>query len=233
MDPHDDLLMSDIQTFPQEDPTITAKIQAAEQKALKAQEAAEKKSRAKEKESGQVAKAQAMPVQRKAVGIDKETRAREMKAHKIRLYFAKLGAKISVKEPKTLPKTDEGLDELLAQIETELHSNGGIEQAGAAYINLMLGVESINSQLNPLGLMLSGPSVSFAATVAQNKAKWQDLVTEFAIANAEWFMVGPGKRLAMFTVQMVLAVDGANKAAIGARQNPEASAGLQEEAKDL
>jgi len=214
----DDLLQHDLHTFPRDDPSVLAKqaqINAAAERELKARAAAEAKER--KAEEAQVKRAMAMPTkaQRDANAVDaRGVRKRELMAHKIRLYYKLLGHRLSSKEPKTLPKDDESLTELLAQVETELQSKGGIESAGKLMVGSAFALEQLNQQFNPFGLMLSGPAASLTSTVQANKSEWDELVTEFAIANAEWFVVGPGKRLMGFMLQMVQVVDGANKAAV-------------------
>jgi hypothetical protein len=190
----DDLFQHDAHTFPQMDPTVAAKqaqVNAAAEKELKARAAAEAKER--KAEEALVKKSMALPSKtQKANGaaVDlKVVKNRELIAHKIRLYYKKLGHLLSSKEPKTLPKDDEGLAELLANIETELHSKGGIELASKLVLGVCFGAEQLNQQFNPFGLMLSGPAASFTNTVQANRKEWDDLVTEFAISNAEWFVV--------------------------------------------
>jgi hypothetical protein len=80
--------------------------------------------------------------------------------------------------------------------------------------------------------------VSLRAAVAANEAAWKDLVKEFAIEHSSWFMFGPGKRLAATMIQMVLAVDNANKMARLQRMrasapDPVAPESLEKEAVDL
>lgn len=224
--PPDDLFRMD-DTIPTEDPAIAAsqaKQRAAFEKEQKALAAQEKKMQAEE--AKKVKKDMERPGHKEKAAAEVSARTRENKAHKIRLYYEKLGHKLSTKAPKTLPTDDAKLDELLASIECELHSNGGIEQAGVAFISGMAAVEQLTAVFNPLGLQLSGPAASLSSTVAQNKAKWDELITEFAISNAEYFMIGPGKRLLMFSVQMVMAVDSANKAAAG-RSAPASEAAMK------
>ena len=216
-EPYDDLFQRD-STIPTEDPAVQAarvKQQQQLQKEQAALAAQEKKRAAAEakKVKADIAK----PGDKEKADAAKLTSARELKKHKIRLYFDKLGHKLSMKAPKTIPDNDAALDELLSSIECELHSNGGIEQAGNGFVSGCAALEQFTSFYNPLGLMLSGPAASLSSTVVQNRAKWDEMITEFAISNAEWFMLGPGKRLLMFTFQMVMAVDGANKAAIGGK----------------
>jgi hypothetical protein len=190
----DDLFQHDAHTFPHMDPTVAAKqaqVNAAAEKELKVRAAAEAKER--KAEEALVKKSMALPSKtQKANGaaVDlKVVKNRELIAHKIRLYYKKLGHLLSSKEPKTLPKDDEGLAELLANIETELHSKGGIELASKLVLGVCFGAEQLNQQFNPFGLMLSGPAASFTNTVQANRKEWDDLVTEFAISNAEWFVV--------------------------------------------
>lgn len=218
--PPDDLFQRD-STIPTEDPAIAASRVKQQQQLAKERAAleAQEKKRAAE-EAKKVKKDMATPGAKEKAAAAVTAEKRELKKHKIRLYFEKLGHKLSMKPPKSLPNDDAAIDELLASIECELHSNGGIEQAGTAYLSGMAAIEQLTTFYNPLGLALSGPAASLSSTVAQNKEKWDELITEFAISNAEWFMVGPGKRLIMFTMQMVMAVDGANKAAIGMRRAP-------------
>ena len=159
---------------------------------------------------------------------------RGVKLQKINLYFAHLAHKIRQKAPKELPKSEEDVDALLASIEGELSASGGIEKAGLFVVGMAQGVEHVVANyFNPLGWDLSGPQVGFAAAAAANQKKWDDLVKEFAIANAEWFCVGPGKRLVATGIQLLFAVDAANKAAIAQGQQRPASVSLQQEAADL
>lgn len=132
-----------------------------------------------------------MPTKREKQEVTdvKNVRKRELMAHKIRLYYKLLGHKLSSKEPKSLPKDDEGLAELLAQVETELHSKGGIEGASKLVLGGAFAAEQFNAQFNPFGLHLSGPVASLSGSMAANRADWEELATEFAISNAEWFCV--------------------------------------------
>ena len=186
----DDILQHDLTTFPREDPAILAKqaqLNAAAEKEMKARAAAEAK---EQKASEALArKAMAMPVKQAPANELRDIRKRELMAHKIRLYYKLLGHKLSTKEPKTLPKDDASLAELLAAIETELQSKGGIEGAGKLMLGSAFAIEQLNQQFNPFGLQLSGPAASLTGSVAANRAEWDELVTEFAIGNAEWFCV--------------------------------------------
>jgi hypothetical protein len=78
----------------------------------------------------------------------------------------------------------------------------------------------VNQQFDPLGLKLSGPVATLSGSLAANRKEWDDLITEFAISNAEWFIVGPGKRLLAFVVQMGQAVHAANTAALNGARAP-------------
>lgn len=226
---HDDLFMQDVQTMPTVDPTVEAKLQKEFEKAEKARLAAEKREGKKEA----LAPAKRAPPKPKDVKdtVVDDVRRREIKCHKIRLYFAKLGHLLTLECPASLPKTDAGIDQLLAAVEAELHSNGGIEKAGMFYVTAVTSVEQITQVFNPLGWQLSGPVANLSQTVAANRKQWEDLVTEFAISNAEYFMVGPGKRLIATTVQLILAVDAANKSALG--RQAVAPQEMQKEAEEL
>lgn len=206
-----DVIQADLANFPTEDPARAAARAKQEQADAKARKEEEKASAAR------VKKGMAIQVQSDKYTIPDAAKAqteREVKLLKIRLYFTKLGHKIPIKEPKAMPRTDAEIDELLLMIETHLQSHGGIEMAGTMYQSSFAAVEMLTLQFNPLNLHLSGPAVSLSATVAQNREKWDELLTEFAIAHAEWFMMGPGKRLIGFSIQMIQTVDQANKKAI-------------------
>lgn len=232
----EEVIQADLKGFPVHDP---AKQAALERSAKKMAKEREEQQRREERERKRMQKdmkeVQAMPVA-KPKPTDSPTaalRRRELKAHKIRLYFANLGHKIHVKEPKTLPKSEEELDELLMAIQLELQSSGGIEQADQLMMQGCFAVEKLTEHFNPLGLMLSGPAASLTQTVQANKDKWQDVMVEFAVENAEWFMMGPGKRLLGIVVMTVMAVDGANKSAIAARSREPAPEEAKEKAEDL
>ena len=236
----EEIYQGDMQTFPREDPRIIESQQKQAQAALKAQAEEERKAKADAVKLAKAMKDAPAPKKPAAAGKaaagDRSADAKriELKRRKIKLYFSneKISKKLSVKEPKTLPKTEEELDDLLAEIEGDLQSSGGIKQAAAMYLTGCGAIENGVKVFNPLGWDLSGPKVSFTQTVAANRAEWEELVVEFAISNAEWFMIGPGKRLIMTTLQLILAVDGANKAAMAA-PIAQASAKLQAEGADL
>lgn len=197
----------DAHSFPREDPVIAAKLAAEIQKAQKAEEAAQRKV-AKER----VATAKPTPTT-KQQPLENNDKKITLMHHKIRLYFQHFGDRLVTKLPKSLPRDEAASKELLDSVEAELHSKGGIDQAANMYVNGVVAAERITQVWNPLGLKLSGPAASFSQTVVANREKWNELVTEFAISNAEWFMLGPGKRLLMLTVQTAMAVDAANKVA--------------------
>ena len=223
-----DIYERDTRTMPATDPK-------AEEKRLKEFEKKQKEQEKLEKAAAKMKPATEKPKpepKAKAAAPSSDERKRQMKLHKIRLYFAKLGHKLQVKEPKVYPKTDEAIDELLLSIKNELESNGGIEKAGMGYLSAVAGFQQFTQQVwNPLNLNLAGPHASFVNTIAGGREQWQDIVTEFAIDNAEWFVMGPGKRLIMLTIQMAMAVDNANKT--GMSKNVPASDKMKEEASDL
>lgn len=235
----EEIYQHDMQTFPKEDPRIVESQAKQAAAAIKAQQEEERKAKADAVKLNKAMKEAPPPKKTaaKAGTTDKSEEAKriELKRRKIKLYFAteKIAKKLSVKEPKTLPKSEDEVDDLLAEIEADLHSSGGIKQAGLMYVNGCVALENLTQVFNPLGWDLRGPKVSFAATVAANKEQWEELVTEFAISNAEWFMLGPGKRLLMLTVQTILAVDSANKASRAQEVHAVASAELRNESKDL
>lgn len=186
-----DIFDHDVHTFPGgEDPVVRAKFQAEIEKANKRVEADEKAEAKKRGRPPAAAKkdAPAEPVPRAQLP-DVATRQRTVKLQKIRLYFTHLKHKLSMKEPSAMPKTDAEIDALLAAIEAELHGSGGIEKAGMFYAVGCKTLEDLTQHFNPLGWELRGPVASFSETVMQNRAQWDDLIKEFAISNAEWFMV--------------------------------------------
>lgn len=246
----EEIFQSDINTFPGEDPKITElrrRAREAEERAQAKEEA--ERARERKREQAQVKKVMEMhgveaePVKRSTRGKKapqdpvaaevKASKHRQLMAQKIRLYWDKLGHRLQGSAPKVLPKSEEQLADMLAEIEAQLCSNGGIEQAGALYINACMAVEKVSQHFD-IGFDLAGPGVSFSATVAHNKAQWQDLVTEVAISNAEWFMVGAGKRLLATTIQMMMACSNANRAGAAMAQGTKApSDKMKEEADEL
>jgi len=209
----DDLFNMDERSFPAPQPTASEKkTQAAKEKEdAKAAKAATPRTRAAPQQQQQP---QPQP-QQKAL----TDRQRAVITLKISLYFQHFGERLSFKQPAKLPKDDESLQELLLTIETELSSAGGIGVATQTYLGAVNLIEQGSRYFNPLNLQLEGPVASFSATVAQNRKQWEDIVTECAIANAEWFMVGPVKRLLGVTFMMAQSVDAANKAGL-ARERP-------------
>jgi len=215
----------DFKSMPQRDPVETERMKEKAIKEAKAEDA-ERAKRDKE----------AIAAAKKAVGgktkpLPKEHAPKpvsvDLKLQKIKLYFSKLGHKLSFKEPKSYPKTEEGVDELLREIEVELKSRGGIEGAANIYMGACALAENLTTQYD-FGIRLHQP-FSFSATVAKSRDKWEDIVTEFSIANAEWFLVSPLWRLLGFTMQMAAAVDANNKAQLTAP----VSADLKEKTEDL
>ncbi len=235
--PPDDLFQKDMSSFPTVDPATAAALAKQQAQIDKERKSAEAERKRQEKEEEKLAKKMNdMPIRapttkQVVISVDKQMAALTLKKQKIKLYFAKLGHKLSIKEPKALPEDAAKVDDLLTAIETELHSNGGIEQAAGLYVQGMFGLEILSHTFNPLGLRLSGPAAGLTNTIQKNREKWDELVTEFAIANAEWFMAGPFRRLVSFTVQTVLAVDAANRGGEGG-QKP-APKEKQEEAEEL
>jgi hypothetical protein len=215
----DELLSQDYQTFPRDDPAELArqaKRMVEEDKMRKEQEKERKE--AEKREAAAVKKAVAMPVKGKEAPPAAKSGAVPaiaLKRMKVQLYFKHLGHKLSLKEPKNLlTMGEEDVDTLLSSIQAELQSAGGIDMASNFFVGGVAAFEQITNQWNPLGLALSGPAASLTGSVAANKDKWEELVKEFAIEYAEYFLMGPGKRLIGFTVQMVNTVDTANKVAI-------------------
>lgn len=212
-----DIAMQDINTLPRDPPEVTA--------------AREKKEVAEAKKVA----AKVAPKTSKTVANQPppEPTPKDLAliAHKINLYGARFGDRLACKIPKTLPKGEAAMRELLGEIENELQSKGGIEKADEIFCGLAMGIEHGTKFFNPLGWELSGPTASLGATVRQNKKAWEDTVAEFAIANAEYFMVGPGKRLVFAMLQMVMTVDLANKSAKGMQRA--AAPEMMKEAENL
>ncbi len=231
MDSMADIARVDLNTFPKEDPKKVAK----RQKEIKKARGEEKRDRVAEaREVKALEKKKAAGTKAAPVTLDDAARERVVILRKLTQYYAKLGHKISVSKPRSYPSDLRKLKELLLAVETDLAANGGIEQAGAMYVQGVAVVEQL-APLLPFGLQLSGPQASLSGTVRANQEIWNDVVTEAAIQHSEWFMVGPVKRLAMMTVQMAMQVHAVNKAAIaemrGVGQEP--SDKLKEEAEDL
>jgi len=205
-------IQNDIRTFPREDPAVAAaraKQDAATEKARKAEETANRKivkaAASKKKELEQ------LPTPDETKSAEKQRRDRELKLLKIRLYFSKLKHKLpNIKEPATYPRNDEDIDALLLSIESTLQSNGGIEYASNMFVSGCGIVEQVSRVYNPTGLRLTGPNISLTQAAVASQKDWSDLVAEFAISNAEWFMMGPGKRLLVFGYQLVTQVDHLN-----------------------
>lgn len=160
--------------------------------------------------------------------------SRAAMVRKIHQYQEKLGHLLTSKPPKVSVKTDvDRLREVLYNVETDIAMRGAIENAGAMYMNAMVLLEQSTQVFNPLGLQLAGPAAGLANTVAANKARWDDIVTEVAIKYGEWLAVGPEKRLLFFTVQMVLGVHQANVVGGSLAEQRRASPDLAAAAEDL
>lgn len=223
----DDVFQNDMRTFPRDDPAVMAKHAAEVAKAQKAEEASIKRVKAsKQKEEAYVQKVLESETQKH----EKTSKTLALYRLKIKQYFAHFGDRLSIKAPKTLPNDEHALKELLDTIEAELCSKGGVGMAGDLFIAGAVATEQLNAMYNPFGLMLSGPAASLTSTLLKNKPQWDDLITEFAIANAEWFMVGPGKRMIGLLFKTAHAVDAANKMAVRmAQQAPPSQKGKEEE----
>jgi len=234
-----DIFDHDVKSFPTRDAELHKKLEREIKKAEAEEEKEMKRGRGRPPKS---ATAQPLPVTPRANAEPAPSLVRKgslaSKQQKIRLYFHYLPHKISFPEPKVYPSTHEGVDEVLDKIEVQLHGEGGIEKAGVLFTAACAGLEELTKVFNPLGWELSGPQVSLRAAVAANEAAWKDLVKEFAIEHSSWFMFGPGKRLAATMIQMVLAVDNANKMTRLQRMrasapDPVAPESLEKEAVDL
>lgn len=233
--PPKEMVQEDLRSFPTVDPKVTA--QLAKQKA-DWDKAREKERKEEEAAAKRVATAIKPPAKAKAVDVVKNEDGEDIRKLnllnlKCHLYFKHFGDKLSVKEPKAYPKTVAGLQELLNSIQIELSSTGGIKNAGTIYQSGVEAVEQLSLRWNPLGLMLVGPKASLSATIAANKKEWDDLVTEFAIEHAEWFMMSSFKRLMAFTLMSVQAVHKANVIAVVSMQQQRATDKMKEEAGDL
>ena len=206
-----DIFDHDIKTFPLKDSAMEAKLKAQMDKAEQQAEKEAKRGRGRPPKSAQQPTTPRAPVEPSVVKVRKGSIA--SKTQKIRLYFHYLSHKITFPEPKNYPQSHEGLDEILDKIEIQLHGEGGIEKASVMYVAAAGGLQKLMDIFNPLGWDLNGPGVTLQQAVAANEEKWKDLVKEFAIENASWFMFGPTKRLILTTLQLILAVDAANKMA--------------------
>jgi len=168
-----------------------------------------KAAKAEPKPRGRPPKAKEMEDLQKPSGPP-DTKKLVMIQHKINLYFQYFGDKLSFKAPKTLPKDFDSNDELLKRIQTELQGAGGIDFARSNFIVGVNAVEQLNTQFDPFGLRLSGPNVSLTQVMIANQQQWDALIVEFAIEHAEWFMVGPGKRLLAFVATAIRQVNASN-----------------------
>lgn len=235
----DDLFVHDVQSFPREDPRMVEqrqKMQQQAEKLQKAEEAAAKKAEKEQVAASKAKRANAPPPinEAKAEEFRQAKLAKELalKQQKIRLYFQKLSHKLQMKEPKVYPKTLEATNELLESVEGELASQTGIDSARQYYFMALQGLEAAD-KASGYQLGVSGPAVSITQAAANSKKDWEDLITECAIANAEWLMFGPVKRTLAFTARLVMGVRAANQAALSQRQQVPISPDLQKEGEDL
>lgn len=255
----DDIAMGDLSSFPRENPAVLAaqaKQAAAaakeEEAERKRQEAALKKmqemmkadqdgvanasaapKRGRPPKSASAAATSGAPAAQTLPVVPASEKALQLKVTKIRLYFQYLAHKLKIKEPSKYPTDEKGINDLLAAVEGDLCSQGGIQNAANFYVTACGLVEQLTQVWNPLGLQLSGPRASFEQTVAQNRKVWEETVTEFAIHNAEWFMVGSFWRLVQLTVQTANVVSNANKAGAAAAADVPASEELRKQAEGM
>ena len=214
----------DMQHFPQQDP----KVRAAEEKERQKQQKERKRLQPKPRK---VTKAEVNEMERLAA---EATPPPEFDCHaalrKIELYFAKLGHKIKYKPKRkpTVKSTPEELQDILYNIEQDLAIGQGMDVCIEGYRAGMHGVETLHHMFNPLGLDLNG----LGAAVDEKRDVWQDLMIEFAIKHEDWFAMGVEKRIIFFTVQTIMAVDGANRLN-SALRNQTAPAAVVAEAEDL
>jgi len=127
----DEIAKMDMTTFPREDPVTTAKRQ---KEADKLREMQKQESRAENSTAKRVSKAKRKSVSTPAAALGGDQRERVIILRKLSQYYAKLGKKINVAKPRTWPSDLKKLRELLLSVETDLAANGGIDQAGALYI---------------------------------------------------------------------------------------------------
>lgn len=250
----DDIAMADVASFPRENPAVLAAqakqaaIAAKEEEAeRRRQDAALKKmqemmgegnsnnapKRGRPPKTAAAAGTSGAPAAPTPATLAASEKALQLKLTKIRLYFQYLSRKLKIKEPSKYPTDERGINDLLAAVEGDLCSQGGIENASNFYVSACGIVEQITQVWNPLGLQLSGPRASFAQTVAQNRKVWEETVTEFAIHNAEWFMVGSFWRLVQLTVQTAQVVSNANKAGAAVADQKPASEELKRQAEGI
>ena len=207
----------DMQNFPQTDP----KIKAAEDKERKKKMDERRKMEAKPRKK--VTRAEVNEMERLAAEATPEPEATfdtYGALRKIELYYAKLGKKIKYKPKRkpTVKSSPEELQEILFNIEQDLAIGQGIDVCTTAYPAGMAAIEQIHYKFNPLGLQLRG----LGQAVEEKRDVWEDLMVEFAIKHEDWFAMGVEKRIIFFTVQVIMAVDGANRlnSALGSRQAP-------------
>lgn len=238
----DHMLQHDLNSFPAEDPKhTTARMiaQAKEEKARKADEAERKKRDKEELNAVKKILQQPLPQEKKAavamkkVEIEVSDKQKALDILKIQLYFKEFAEKISVEQPKVLPKTSEQIRELRLAIEADLQSQGGIAQASNMYMTGVALAEQFSVMYPQFGINLAGPRINLSSAMMQNKKQLDELVKEFAICNADWLMVGPGKRLLGFTLQMGLMTSQLNAGSIAPQNAKTSQEELQKEAEDL
>ncbi len=232
-----ELFQGDLHSLPgAQDPAVTAKLAAAAAKEQKERKAAEAAAAKAQKPPGVVRTTAAAAPKSTAPNPTTIRQLNDAKLHKIRLYFGTpaTAKKLSIKEPKPYPKTEEEIDSLLRAIENELASSGGIQQAAVGYLTAINFFEQFTANTwNPLQLDLTGPQITVTQAFVQNRAQWDDILTEFAISQAEWFMVGPFKRLLFTTASMIMTVSDTNKMAKAMRAAAPASENLKEKSAEL
>lgn len=171
----DDIAIHDLKTFPSEDPQAAAR----RKKEIKQHDKEHRTPSAKE-----FANATKRTVKESAAAPPAMQEVAMLK-RKILLYFDKLGDKISTKKPRKLSNDVRELRQLKDAIELELNSAGGIEQAKAAYMTGVATVERLHPLL-PFDVRLYG----LTKTIQQNQKVWNDMLVQFSIEHAEWFIMG-------------------------------------------
>lgn len=142
-------------------------------------------------------------------------------AHMKQYYPEKLEA---LKVPKTFgaKNTLQELRVWVLQAEHELNKTGGLQTLEAAWRHGFAALEKFNSQFDPLGLDLTnlGTAAKFSLEPRQVQTEQgvivvpgpaKPLLSEFAVKYSSWFSSSVEWRLGLMVVQMVIAVDTANK----------------------
>ncbi len=182
----DDVVIHDLKTFPQEDPRAAA----LRKKEIK-QHDKEHKLPSSKAFSLATKRTLVEGAAKKAGGLPEMALLRR----KVTLYYEKLGSKISHKRPKTLPRDVQKLRELKEIIEAELNSAGGIEQAKAGYLT-SVGLLEQFSPLLPFDFRCQG----LTKVVQDNQEVWNDMLVQFSIEHAEWFMMGEFSLFGSFVI---------------------------------